>query len=1239
MSVEAILQLQAFAGNAAVAELVERQSRPSMESPSPLAGGQTPLAEAGPGGGSPGALELIENEAGVALPFASAIGGPVIGAFGSLLGPLITPKAPQPDGKEATAEKPPGRGGQPAASSETPATAGATATAEKPAPGALTAGPATSTTSPKAPAAGAAAAASPASPQTGAAPATPATAETAEATTDGAAPSEARQSPETDPNFQAVKGRVHQSGQQTKSHAPAAAKVAEAHAAAHGPANEVASQAGAAQVEKMGAQQPGGFDKKAFMDAVRKAIDASAPKTLEEADDFKGSGKAGQVKGQISGLVGQNKEAAEGAIKGATEAPPDTSAAQPKPVTPMPAEQAGAPPAGVGAASAMPSPAAPEAVSLAKGPAEVNASMKDADVTEQQLKESNEPEFTGALDAKQTAEKHSTEAPQAFRQEEHGILEKARGSASGVADQGLQSMHGERAKALMAVGGGKSDAKVKDEARRAEVSGKIESIYATTKTEVTGILDGIDPQVDKAFQAGEESARAQFESYVDTRMTAYKDDRYSGLRGKWRWVKDKFAGLPSEVNQFYAAGRELYISRMEGVISAVADIVGRELMRAKDRIAQGKNEITKYVATLGPDLKKVGLEAQQNIQGKFDELNQAVDAKQDDMVSHLAQKYVESRDAVDSHIKEMKEANKGLIDKAKDAVMGVINTIRHLKDMLLNVLSKAAGVIGTIISAPIKFLGNLVDGIGQGLKQFMTNIGEHLKKGLLGWLFGALGDAGLQMPEHFDLKGILSIIMQVIGLTYSHIRGLAVGIVGEEVIAHLEKSLEFFQVLIKEGPAGLWKWVVEKISELKETVMTKIKEFIQEKVIIAGIMWLIGLLNPVAAFIKACKAIYDIVKFFIERAEQVGELVSSIIDSIGAIAGGSLGEAAGKVENALAKAIPVAIGFLASLLGLGGISDKIKSVIHAIQEPIHNIISKVLGVVLKPFKWIGSKIKQGAAWAKKSLEQGVTYVKEKAKAGVALVKGRVRGLFGKAPGEPDHRGEEEKQEALSSAVAAGEAVLNEPGIAPQAVHERLPAIKSRFGLTALELVHESGSRFHIHAKINPDKNTLAKDLGGQIVMFPMPLPGGGTKDVQCVRKGDILIPIDKITVYASGKVAQPDLKRLAELRSSTNRNAQEDNELDVLEKKLDNYNRSQAMMNDLIKAGLNPDSVEDAFRIMKEIFATAEAGGIQLVGKKQVAVTRMQFDPTKTDIRFDSWWKGKGSAAEPYVMTTVITKT
>jgi hypothetical protein len=267
--------------------------------------------------------------------------------------------------------------------------------------------------------------------------------------------------------------------------------------------------------------------------------------------------------------------------------------------------------------------------------------------------------------------------------------------------------------------------------------------------------------------------------------------------------------------------------------------------------------------------------------------------------------------------------------------------------------------------------------------------------------------------------------------------------------------------------------------------MTKIKEFIQEKVIIAGIMWLLGLLNPVAAFIKACKAIFDIVKFFIERAQQVGELVNAILDSVAAVVGGNLGEMAGKVENALAKAIPVAIGFLASLLGLGGISDKIRSIIQAIQEPIHNLISKVLGVVLKPFKWIGDKVKAGAAWAKNKVQQGVAFVKDKAKAGVAFVKGKAAALFGK--GRESEESDAQHEEKVSAGLA--EIDVEERGYATSGAITRENAVKVAAAVQSRNPVFKSievvssGDRWDYEYVASPGK----KKKG-----LPKAAPAGGT---------------------------------------------------------------------------------------------------------------------------------------------------
>ena len=81
----------------------------------------------------------------------------------------------------------------------------------------------------------------------------------------------------------------------------------------------------------------------------------------------------------------------------------------------------------------------------------------------------------------------------------------------------------------------------------------------------------------------------------------------------------------------------------------------------------------------------------------------------------------------------------------------------------------------------------------------------------------------------------------------------------------MEQTVDVFKTLVTEGAAGLWEWIKDKLGDLKDMVLGAIKDFVIEKVIKAGITWLISLLNPAAAFIKACKAIYDIVMFIVER--------------------------------------------------------------------------------------------------------------------------------------------------------------------------------------------------------------------------------------------------------------------------------------------------------------------------------------------------------------------------------------
>ena len=158
----------------------------------------------------------------------------------------------------------------------------------------------------------------------------------------------------------------------------------------------------------------------------------------------------------------------------------------------------------------------------------------------------------------------------------------------------------------------------------------------------------------------------------------------------------------------------------------------------------------------------------------------------------------------------------------------------------------------------------------------------------------------------------------------------------------MEKGSDIFKILQKDGLEGIWEYIQEQFTDLKESVIGEIKNMVITQVITAGIKWVIGLLNPASAFVKAAMTIYDIVMFFVNRGSQIIELVKAVTESIKAIASGSVGAVAKAIEGALAKSVPVLIGFLASLLGIGGLVGKVQNIIKKIRKRIDKAIDKLL---------------------------------------------------------------------------------------------------------------------------------------------------------------------------------------------------------------------------------------------------------------------------------------------------------
>jgi hypothetical protein len=766
----------------------------------------------------------------------------------------------------------------------------------------------------------------------------------------------------------------------------------------------------------------------------------------------------------------------------------------------------------------------------------LDSKMAENNVTEKQLADSNEPAFQSALDAKSQAQTHAQEAPKKYRQFEQSQLSRAEADAAATAQSRTQAMHGDRAELLQTVAGRQERTKTEDEEARRKVAADIQKIYDRTKTNVEKILSDLDGDVESAFDEGAAAARQAFEDYVEAKMEAYKERRYGGWLGWARWAKDKVAGMPSEVNAFYRQGRRLYLAKMDAVIDNVVSIIGRGLNEAKAEIAKGKKEIREYVSELPDNLKDVGRQAAQDIQQKFSALEQRVEDKQSALIDTLANKYQENLQAVDARIEEMKAANKGLVSKALDKVGGVIKTILELKNMLLGVLSRAAAAVEKIIKDPIGFLGNLVDGVKQGLQNFVGNIGQHLKKGLLGWLTGAMAEAGITLPESFDLKGIFQLVMQILGLTFDKIRarivkalgfdpfgvydqimnlvgiyqeeglpGLAkrglARLIGPERMEMLMQALPLFEMALEGDFDALWGMVSDRLSDLKETVFGQIQEFIAEKVIKAGITWVISLLNPAGAFVRACKMIYDIVMFFVERGKQIMALVNAVIGSLSSLASGNLSGAAQAVEDALARSIPVAISFLASLLGLGGVSKRVRNIVKGVQAKVDKALDAVFNS--KPVQMVSGFIRKAVGKVKGLAAAGVAKAKGMAKAGVEKVKGlgragaeRAKGWFKR--GKSKSAGEAKQEETVASADAKKKArtrvakATQQPFKDQKELTAEIKQIESDLipeGLKSLQVKPKEGQvgRFNIIAR-------QEEDVGDAKVV-----EGTGTVDVESLE--------------------------------------------------------------------------------------------------------------------------------------------
>ncbi len=751
-----------------------------------------------------------------------------------------------------------------------------------------------------------------------------------------------------------------------KTHDEAGKKLEQAESAVVSPEEEGESQSSAAQVEAVEKAEEPQTDQAAMDSVLTQAVADSVPSTIEEMNAFKSGGKAKVIGNKV--LAESSRQVGE--IKGTySEIENVPSAPAPEPAVPLP-EQELAPETpelnlGQGAVPGLEA----EHTDFSEFEEKSDNLLEKEGISEEQLEMVDSGELAEAKaerkDLKQQVESKPAEV-QAFAV---GKQEEVEGDMLKEEQQAKDEMEQKRKDGLGETQGRQVEAKSAMELKREEVTQNIIAIYERAKTSVTTKLEQLEQDALSRFDQGQAAASLLFEQEVERDINAWKRERYSGLFAGVKWLRDLLLGIDDfpEVKNAFERARARYIERIDQLIVAINEENNRVIQECKDELAQAKVEIKEYVNNLGPELRDTGQKAMEDMQQKLAEMDSFIDRKKEELQQKLCDRKEQAIKAIDKKIEQMKEAMSGALSKLGNLLLNALikfftwalNKIGSGGEQVMGIVNKGKSVIKKIAGDPIGFFKNIGKAVGGGIRLFVDNIKQHLIKGLMSWLTGAMGDAGITLPDKFDLKGILSIVLQIANLTWTAIRTKLVKKAGEKVVSAAEKGVDIFKRVIAEGPIAIWNIVKEKAVELKEQVLEGIRNWAIFEIVKKATIKLISMLNPAGAIFQAIMALYDVVMFFIENWNRIVTFVQSVFSSVAEIAMGQIGKAAAFIEKALAQTIPIILSFLARFLGLSGIGKAIARIISKIRKPIDMLIDKIVEFLAKQVKKLFGGGKKG----------------------------------------------------------------------------------------------------------------------------------------------------------------------------------------------------------------------------------------------------------------------------------------
>ncbi len=688
-------------------------------------------------------------------------------------------------------------------------------------------------------------------------------------------------------------------------------------------------------------------------DDIRESIRAKRPLDEDELVDADPEEAAQEAGGELNEAVEGDTGRVEGEYAELQEPQEGTAALEPTPVAEQPGE---VPLADPNAAAAAPDPVGDEQVSLEADVEAADQDIVDAGMTTEPAELVEDGPIAEAREARGDLGETAQRGPAEVLAEQDAALTQASSDMAALQDQALAALTDSRTQTVAGVGGQQTQMVGSEEQIREQVSTQARQIFTDAQTRVRDLLEPLPETAMEKYNAGVGRLKTVFRQKLD-RVKAWIEERHSGVGGAILGAWDALTGLPGWVTDSYDEAEQAFGDGICDLITEISVDVNAVVAACEAIIEDARSRIADLFSNLPEGLQEWAAAEQAQLNEQLDGLHGEVMAARDSFNEDMSRRAVQAVREVQDEVAKLREEAKGLIGKIADAIAAFIDDpAKFIIEGLLKLVGidpaafwrlvdKIGEVISDIADDPMRFVNNLVAGIGQGFQQFFDNFPAHLLQGFFDWLFAGLGSVGVQLPADFSLKSIITFILQLLGLTWARIREILVRHIGEENVALIEKAWELVTTLIEQGPEGIFEMIKEQLdpAQILSQILDAAIQYVVETLIKQVTVRVIALFNPAGAIVQAIELIYKVLKWVFENAARIFSFVETVVNGMADVLAGNISGVASAVEQALAKLIPPVIDFLAGLLGLGDLPDKVVEVIKGMQDWILGIVDRVVG--------------------------------------------------------------------------------------------------------------------------------------------------------------------------------------------------------------------------------------------------------------------------------------------------------